>query len=92
MSGHQHHPAGEPTGLSRSFWRSRAGLAFSVVAVVVGGYLLFEHRLHALSFLPVLILLLCPLLHVFMHGGHGGHEDQGGSGPRSSTSQSEEKS
>ena len=89
MSGHQHHPAGELTGLSRSFWRSRAGLAFAVVAVVVGGYLLFEHRLHALSFLPFLILLLCPLLHVFMHGGHG---HQGGSSPRSSTSPGEEKS
>jgi len=32
-----------------------------------------EHRLHLLGALPWLILLACPLLHVFMHGGHAGH-------------------
>jgi hypothetical protein len=28
--------------------------------------------------LPWLILLSCPLLHVFMHRGHGGHGHGGG--------------
>jgi hypothetical protein len=25
-------------------------------------------------------LLLCPLMHMFMHGGHGGHGGRGGHG------------
>ena len=32
----------------------------------------------ALGFLPFLLDLVCPFLHIFMHGGHGGH----GKGPR----------
>lgn len=45
-------------------------------AVFVGaaGYLLWsEHQAHMLGILPYLLLLACPLMHVFMHGGHGGH-------------------
>lgn len=47
--------------------------------MVFGGYLLWaEHSAHlalAIPYLPWLILIACPLLHVFMHGGHrhGGH-------------------
>ena len=51
--------------------------------VALGGFLLIaayflwtEHRAHlvgALSFLPYLLLLACPLLHLLMHRGHGGH-------------------
>jgi hypothetical protein len=26
------------------------------------------------------LLLACPLLHVFMHGGHGGHDESGEAG------------
>ena len=37
----------------------------------VGLLLLSEHRQHALDFLPFLILLACPLVHLFMHHGHG---------------------
>jgi len=36
--------------------------------------LAFEHRMHLsglLGWLPYLILLACPLMHLFMHGGHG---------------------
>lgn len=56
------------------FWRSPAGLTL-VVAVAVGGfYLVTEHTAHLLGALPYLILLACPLMHVFMHRGHGhGH-------------------
>ena len=39
------------------------------------GFLLFtEHRAHVLGILPYLILLACPLMHMFMHRGHGGHD------------------
>lgn len=48
-------------------------LAFAGIALF---FLLSEHRIHALAWLPLLFLLACPFLHMFMHGGHGG----GGSG------------
>ena len=28
------------------------------------------HGSHALYYLPFLIILACPLMHIFMHGGH----------------------
>lgn len=40
-------------------------------------YLLVEHRLHVALVLPYLLLLACPLMHLFMHRGHRhghGHE------------------
>lgn len=46
------------------------------VAAAVG-WLLFRHNEHLL---PFLILLACPLMHLFRHGGHGGH-----GGPREDT-------
>lgn len=50
-----------------------AGLAF---------YFLREHWAHALGFAPYLLFLACPLMHLFMHGGHkhGAHTENG---PRS---------
>lgn len=45
----------------------------------VAGYFLFtEHRAHVLGILPYLLLLACPLMHLFMHHGHGGHEGHDG--------------
>ncbi len=39
--------------------------------LVVAGFFLFtEHRAHMLGVLPFLLLALCPLLHLFGHGGH----------------------
>ena len=46
--------------------------------LAMGGVLLFtEHRAHLLGILPYLILLACPLMHMFMHHGHdeGGQHD-----------------
>jgi len=57
----------------RGFWKSRTALALAGFAVVAGFLLPSEHRAHALGFLPYLLILACPLLHIFMHGGHGGH-------------------
>ena len=60
---------------SRTGWRSLVVLLFFAL---VGGVLLSaEHRAHALGLLPwLLILLICPLMHMFMHGSHGGHGDE----------------
>lgn len=49
---------------------------WAVTAVMIGivvYYLVTEHRAHFFDALPWLILLACPLLHIFMHGGHGAH-------------------
>ena len=32
-----------------------------------------EHRAHVLGVLPYLTFLACPLIHLFMHRGHGRH-------------------
>ena len=40
-----------------------------------------EHRAHLLGALPYLLLLSCPLIHIFMHHGHGHGHDHGGSSP-----------
>lgn len=49
------------------------GLMIAAFAAVLA-YLFFgEHRVHLLGYLPFLILLACPLLHMTMHGGHDGH-------------------
>ena len=46
------------------------GAAIMLVAIV-GFYVLREHWGHALGVAPYLLLLACPLMHIFMHGGHG---------------------
>lgn len=35
-----------------------------------------EHRAHAFGILPYLILAACPLIHFFVHRGHGDHGDR----------------
>ena len=55
-------------------------LGFLAIAVF---FLFTEHRAHFFGILPYLLLLACPLLHLFMHGKHGGHG--GGGGVRSDT-------
>lgn len=58
---------------SGSFLRSRAGLVLIGFLVIAGVLLFTEHRAHVLGALVFLPLLLCPLMHLFMHGGHGSH-------------------
>jgi hypothetical protein len=63
--------------LTSSFWKSKAGLVFIGFLLIGLFFLLSEHRAHALGYLPFLLILACPLLHLFMHGGHGGHGSHG---------------
>ena len=69
----------EPTG----FWGSRYAIGLLVLGAIAAYFLQSEHRAHFFGALPFLLLLACPLMHVFMHRGHGGHRDQHGQ-PRSS--------
>jgi len=41
--------------------------------IVIGYFLFTEHRAHVIAFFPYLLLLACPLMHIFMHHGHGHH-------------------
>lgn len=63
-AGHRHDrpQAGPPRGL----W------VFLGFAAVAAFFLFTEHRAHLFGFLPYLLLLACPLMHLFHHGGHGG--------------------
>ena len=57
-----------------SCWYSRHNIITFLFVAAVSFYLFTEHRAHLLGFLPWLILLACPLMHLFMHHGHGGHD------------------
>lgn len=56
-----------------SFWSSRYAIGLVVIGGVAAYFLLTEHLAHVVGALPFLLLLACPLMHVFMHHGHGGH-------------------
>ena len=55
------------------FWRSRYAIGLLVMGAIATYFLLSEHRAHFLGALPLLLLLSCPLIHVFMHHGHADH-------------------
>jgi hypothetical protein len=74
--GSGHHPGDTPP----PFWGSRYAIGFIVMGAVAGYFLLKEHLVHVAAALPYLFVLACPLMHVFMHRGHGHHH---GSGTRS---------
>ncbi len=61
----------EPVESKHPVWALRAKFAFGFFALVGVFLLLAEHRAHVLPFLPWVFLAACPLMHLFMHGGHG---------------------
>jgi len=64
-------------GKPESFWMSGRGLVALGAIAILGYFLVMEHRAHLVAWLPYLILLLCPLMHLFMHHGHGHGPQQG---------------
>ena len=68
----QHHA--EP----KNFWGSRYSIGLIVLGAIAVYFLVTEHRAHFLGSLPFLLVLACPLIHVFMHRGHGGHRGPDG--------------
>ena len=67
-------------------WERKWMLLAASLGVVVAFFVLREHWSHALGLAPYLLLLACPLMHLFHgHGGHrhGQHEHGAGKdGPR----------
>lgn len=51
--------------------RMRLWLGFGLFLAVAAFFLWNEHMVHLLGALPYAVLLICLLIHVFMHGGHG---------------------
>lgn len=70
---HQHHD---------SWLLSRTGIV-TVCALAILGFLVYTgHSAHLLGVLPYLLILACPLMHIFMHGGHN-HHHSGNDGEKS---------
>ncbi len=58
---------------SKGFW---ALLVLCASAVI---FLFIEYKAYVLRFLPYMIFLLCPVMHIFMHRHHGSnHGDHSG--------------
>ena len=56
---------------------SYRGLLVLGLAILVGGYLAIWHGSHVAAALPFLVILACPLMHIFMHRGHFHGHDNG---------------
>lgn len=63
---------------------TRINIILLCFLAIIGFFLLTEHWAHVYGYWPYLLLLACPLLHIFGHGGHGG--GHGGHGNDESTS------
>ena len=71
------------------WWRTPFGIVLCGFLVVAAFFLLTEHTAHVFGVLPYLLVLACPLMHLFMHHGHhGGHH---GSHDRGNDSRAEER-
>lgn len=68
---HAPQPPGQRGPNTGGFWRSRYAIGLLVIGAGAGYFLWTEHQAHLAQWWPYAILLLCPLMHVFMHGGHG---------------------
>ena len=65
----------------RPWYQTPFGLVLCGFMLLAAFFLLTEHTAHVLGVLPYLLILACPLMHLFMHHGHGG--DHGGGNNRS---------
>jgi hypothetical protein len=62
----------EPTS-QRERFHLPVWLSLCFFLAVATFFLWEEHKAHILGVLPYALLLLCPIVHLFMHRGHGGH-------------------
>ena len=65
----------EPQQERNGWILSRTTLVLGVFLAIGVFFLITEHTAHFFGVLPFALLLLCPLMHLFMHGGHGGSDD-----------------
>ena len=67
MSGTNMHDHGRP------WWRTRSGVVLCGFLLIAAFYLLTRTHGPCLRRAALLLILACPLMHLFMHHGHGGH-------------------
>jgi len=72
MNEHEH-----PSDGPRPFWKNKTGIVLIMLLAIGLFYLMREHFGHISANWPYLILLACPLMHVFghNHGRHGQHSE-----------------
>lgn len=63
-------------------FQSRWNVVLIAFLLIAGFFLFAEHRAHVFGILPFLLLLACPLLHLFGHGRHGRDESKSGDARR----------
>jgi hypothetical protein len=68
MNHSEHEPSRSPAG-----WPLPVKITLICVTAIAGFFLIGQHWSHLAGILPWFLFLLCPLMHLFMHGGHGGH-------------------
>ncbi|MBI1775875.1 MAG: DUF2933 domain-containing protein [Proteobacteria bacterium] len=59
------------------WWRTPYGIVLCGFLGVAAFFLITEHTAHVFGALPYLLLAACPLMHLFMHHGHGHHSRHG---------------
>jgi Protein of unknown function (DUF2933) len=73
----------QPIGSSKpDTARTRGRIVLVAFLLIAAFFLITEHRAHLLPYLswaPYLLLLCCPLMMLFMHGGHNGSQPAPGS-------------
>ena len=60
----------------KQWLQSPTGLALAAFLGIAAYFLITEHSAHLFGLLPCALLLLCPLLHLFMHRGHETHSEE----------------
>ena len=76
---HEHHGGGHAPsgpGAEQRAGGSRTKIVFAILLAIGAFFLLTEHRAHVFGYLPFILLLACPLLHMFHHGGHAHGADE----------------
>ena len=75
-------PTAADPNAQRETMRIPAWLGVSLFLAITAFFLFEEHRPHVLGAVPYVLLLLCPIIHLFMHRGHhdgrGAHSTHGG--------------
>lgn len=64
---HEHHHTPEP---KRSWWTTFPGIVCAGILAIIAYTLIIDHRQHIADNWILLLFLLCPAMHLFMHHGH----------------------
>jgi hypothetical protein len=69
-------PMPHPNTYKADAKRSGIRIVICLFIAAAAFLLLTKHWQHVWPYLPYLLLLACPLMHLFMHHGHGDHKAQ----------------